>query len=200
MYVCTYTYVCVHIYIYTCIPPHTSYLGMGAQFKLRPPARRWTPRRPPAPAGRAEAPKKGGPLLRPQKADPPNHDFWYPPLYRPWNQNVRSLCLCGRLAPLALQAWAAGFGSRSLFCAEHGQAYENISSKKLLSSLLLLLSVCVYVQISRYVVLHLFLSICAYRYPYTCIYTLIEGPNFGRLQMTRVFNQKRAPFMYWGAL
>ena len=37
---------------------------------------------------------------RPYKhKDPTNHDFWYPPCIGPWNQNIRSLCLCGLLGP-----------------------------------------------------------------------------------------------------
>ena len=31
--------------------------------------------------------------------DSTNHDNWYPPSIGPWNQNVRSLCLCGLLGP-----------------------------------------------------------------------------------------------------
>ena len=31
--------------------------------------------------------------------DPTNHGFWYPPYTGPWNQNVRSLCLCGLFGP-----------------------------------------------------------------------------------------------------
>ena len=27
-------------------------------------------------------------------------EFWYPPCSGPWNQNVRSLCLCGPWAPM----------------------------------------------------------------------------------------------------
>ena len=39
-------------------------------------------------------------IKRPHKHEAPtNHDFWYPPYIGPWNQNVRSLCLCGLLDP-----------------------------------------------------------------------------------------------------
>ena len=31
--------------------------------------------------------------------DPTKHDFWHLPYIGPWNQNVRSLCLCGVLGP-----------------------------------------------------------------------------------------------------
>ena len=31
--------------------------------------------------------------------DPTKHDFWYPPYIEPWNQNTRSLRLCGLLRP-----------------------------------------------------------------------------------------------------
>ena len=37
---------------------------------------------------------------RPQKhKDLTKHDSWYPPHIVPWNQNLRSLCLCGLLGP-----------------------------------------------------------------------------------------------------
>ena len=50
-------------------------------------------------------PPKIGPCTKTLKGphkhkDPTNHDFWYPPSSGPWNQNVRSLCLCGLFGPL----------------------------------------------------------------------------------------------------
>ena len=34
-----------------------------------------------------------------KRKDPTKPRFWYPPYIGPWNQNVRSLCLCGLLGP-----------------------------------------------------------------------------------------------------
>ena len=35
-----------------------------------------------------------------KQKDPTKHGFWHPPLIGPWNQEVTSLFLCGRLAPV----------------------------------------------------------------------------------------------------
>ena len=40
-----------------------------------------------------------GPKKSQKHKDPTNHDFWYPPCIGPWDQTVRSLCLCGPLGP-----------------------------------------------------------------------------------------------------
>ena len=44
-------------------------------------------------------PKDRAPKDHTTHKDPTNHDFWYAPDLEPWNQNVRSLCLCGLLGP-----------------------------------------------------------------------------------------------------
>ena len=61
---------------------------------------------------------------RPHKhKDRTKHDFWYAPHTRTWNQNVRSLCLCGLVGPYgdpnssflwrptSLRPWAGRSGS-----------------------------------------------------------------------------------------
>ena len=44
--------------------------------------------------------------LRPHKHnDPIKHEFWYPPCVGPWNQNVRSFCLCRMLGSWLFRVW-----------------------------------------------------------------------------------------------
>ena len=40
------------------------------------------------------------PQKQPEHENLARHAFWYPPYVWPWNQNLRSLCLCGLWVPM----------------------------------------------------------------------------------------------------
>ena len=49
-----------------------------------------------------------GAFQRPHKhQDPTKHDFWYPPYLEPWNQHLRSSCLCGSFQKSGALIWTS---------------------------------------------------------------------------------------------